>query len=517
LERLRYQQARQADRPLGYRTYLQLHPNGRYAEACRQRLAGLALARARTSADLELILERYPDSQEARLARERLPGIEARRVLKSRDPAAAQGFLSRFVASDEAPRVRAHLAAMLFKKLPESQVDLESFIQRFGGTAPARKALEKLEQLLVDAVKRAPSADRLEHLRSRFPKSASIPRLAALVEQRRRDHALATLDLAGLEEASREHRWCQRNQKRCNALRLLARQAAPWRPAEETTILMRGCFDADMQVAWQALAQLAYDRDPRVGEHLVQLLGSPRLSVVWAAAAALDTWLGRLAPQSRLDWLARWSKKPLRAANPEEVQRSAYVSLLAGDGDGGRQPLLRLLKAPGRTLAASYLLARWEQRDGRAASTSSISRLVSAARARFVWLKEAFPEPLHGDSLVAAVLAERELFAIHAAVKEAGRVKHARGLQTSLEELLREIASILAVWRVRLSKTSASFRAARKVDLAPTVGKHEEGRAAALSRLERHRPLGHVVALAICRSNPHPACEGPRGAHRGGR
>jgi hypothetical protein len=514
LEQIRFQEARKLDKPFGYRAYLQHHPRGRFAKACRDRLSRLALTRAKTVNDLVLVQERYPATEAAGEAARRLPDWLARQALRSSEPSASRDFLDRFGAHAMAVRVQAHLAALVYDKLPEQQDDLESFIQRFHGTPEAAKALSRLERILAAEVEEARNPEQLTRFSSRFPKSSHRRRLELLVRRAQIDRALSRLDLEALKEltsktasaraAQRLLKWCQRDRRRCEALRRLARQAGPWRPNATLSALVRRTYDADMQVAWQAITTLSWMPSPAAGEHLLDLCGSGRLATVWAAVEALEIWIGRLRAQHRRRWLARLVKRSFRASNPDEVQRFGHLSLLAEDHRRGRQLLVELQSRPERRLTASYLLARWERRHNRKlASGHTLSRLVESAGARVRWLKDAFPAEVHEDSLVAATLAERELFAIQGALREVIQGQSARPAGA----LIREVASLLADWRARLARASKIFKPAKRASSGQEAGQHERGRAAALRRLVRlHPPFGREVAMALCSTSHHQTC-----------
>jgi hypothetical protein len=516
MEELRYRQAKQADRPLGYRAFLHQHPNGRHAAECRERLADLALARAKTPAALELVIERYPSSRQASTARKELPKVVATAALNSDSAAPSQAFLDRFPASDRAREIRSHLARIVYRNLSDLQVDLESFVQRFRGTPSGLKALKRLEVLLEAELRRSPTEDLLRQFESRFPNSDRRAALEVLVKRSHWDRHLAALDLPALQASVKRGgevpeavggllRWCERGGKTCAALRRLAEKARPWRPSAKFKKLKQQSYDPDMQVAWRAIVALSLSEEAMIGDHLAELLGSPRLSVVWSAADALERWLGRLGGRAKATWLARRARRPYRAANPDEVQRAAYIGLLSGGSNDGRQRLVALMTDRGRPLTAAYLLVRWERLKG-PPSGKALSRLLAAARARMKWLKDAFPAELHKESLVAGVLAERELFAISSALEETRSRVGARGRFANLADLINDAAVTLATWRLRLARTSKTFRPAKLIDLDPQVARHDRARGEALRALARHKRVGRIVAGAICRTSPFAAC-----------
>ena len=127
------------------------------------------------------------------LAQTMRPGrmVVAAAALNSDSPAPSQAFLDRFPASDQARTIRSHLARIVYRKLPDLQVDLESFVQRFRGTPSGREALKRLEVLLETELRRNPSEDLLRQFESRFPKSGRLAALEALVKRVRWDRRLA--------------------------------------------------------------------------------------------------------------------------------------------------------------------------------------------------------------------------------------------------------------------------------------------------------------------------------------
>jgi len=506
--RLQYWDARRADRPVGYRTYLLQHPDGAHAGACRARLARLALTRARTAADLELVLERYPDSAEATEAEKRLPALLAREALRARDPAVAVQFLDRFPQSSEVPRVRAHLASLRYRHVAPRQADLEAFIQEFSGTPQGKQAMAKLEQLLRQRVAEGLDPRDLAQFRARFPLSPRLGGLEQLVEQERLRRAVALLDLAALagmdnDEAGFLVRWCKQNAGRCDGLRSLAHSARPWTPAESLQKLRARSYAADPQQAWEAMVRLSFTRAPAAGDLLLELLGSVRLGAVWPAASALDRWVGRLSSNERRRWLESRLARAHHPANDDEAQRRAHLDLLDGK-EAGLIELRRLVSRPSRMLVAGFLLSRWEQKlgDGRPPSREALQRMSAAARARVVWLRDAFPAELHRDSLFAAVLVERELFALLQAIEA---IRTSAG-HAALEDVRRESEALLAGWRRRLAdEGKGAFAPARWPDVGETVSRHEQGRAAALERLARSGTAARLVAGAVCGGRDRPA------------
>ena len=521
LERLRYWEARRADRPLAYNQYLQRYPNGTFAEACRKRLAGLALGRARTPADLELILERYPETEQAREAERRLPRLLAREALASNDPTRSQRFLARFQASPEAGAVREHLAALRYRGLPDRFVALEAFVDEYPGTPQAREALSRLERLLADAVLESRDPGELERFRARFPKSARLEELATLVRQEQRGRAIARLDLEALKGLPEDgdllflRRWCGARPRPCAALRADASRAAPWRPRQTPDELRRQAYAADPRQAWIAMDILAWSRTESAADLLLELVGSERLSTVWSAERALGAWLDGEAVGPRRRWIFRRLARAHRTANPDEAQRRAHLILSArgGDGEAALATLRGLAAGGSHQLAAAYLLGLWEGRRGprKSVGRSTLARFTEAARARLKWLREAFPAELHVDSLFSAILAERELFALG----EAMRVIRARGSAAGLDDVAHEADGLLVDWHRRLAGVSAASRTA-KAGAGPAsapatfvpasvpsvreeVARHEQGRGAALKRVRAVGRAGKLVAAALCR------------------
>jgi hypothetical protein len=534
VDRLRYREARRADRPLGYHRYLQQHPDGAFASAARTRLAQLALARARTAADLELVVERSPGTAEARAALERLPGLLAREALATGDPAPSQRFIDRFPASRDAPRVRAHLAAIRFKSLRGTVPALEAFIDEFSGTRTAREAEARLEALRARGVRESLDEAELARFRGRFPRSGHLAELERLVAAARRRRAIIALDVERLtgfpdRDARALVRLCRRSVRRCARLREQARRAAPWRPREDLSRLRAQAFAADPRTGWEAVARLAWMVDLAAGDLLLELLGSERLSTVWAARRALAGWAARQAPPRLRRWietrLARLERKrgdgdSRRATNPDEDQRRAYLGLMGGKSVEAERVLHGLRGA--RALTSAFLLLSWERQrsPGAPLPRPALTRLTAAARARMRWLRDAFPAELHRESAFAATLAERELFALDRALEGVLRGARGSGL-AGLQDLRREAAGLLRGWQVALERLAAEkpgaerqakpfrYERARWPDVDGEVRRHEQGRGGALSQLRGEGATGSIVAAALCRASHQPAC-GPR-------
>jgi hypothetical protein len=555
VDRLSYREARRVDRPLGYHQYLQRHPDGAFARAARSRLAQLSLKRAQTAASLELLLERYPGTPQARAARARLPSLLAQEALATDSPVPAARFVDRFPTSREAPRIRAHLAAIRFKSLRVRVPDLEAFIEAFAGTRHARLAEARLEQLLARVVRDSLDEEELARFRARFPRSSRLAAIERLVSAARCDRAIAALDVDKLASFSDDDarslvRLCRRSARRCNSLREHARQAAPWRPTVGLAKLRARAFAADPQSAWEAMAQLAWMVDFPAGDLLLELVGSERLSTVWAASRALSDWAARQGPRLR-QWIEsrlaklRTEGSGKRATNPDEDQRRAYLELMecarAGSGgeakegsairagrSRGHQPdcaaksgrgrsTLRRLGGP-RALTSGYLSLLWERRRSPAAPLplADLTRFTGAARARVRWLRDAFPAELHKESAFAAMLAERELFALRQAIARVLRGAKGAGL-AGLEDVRREARTLLDGWQAALERNAKGgakerYRRARWPDVDREVRRHEQGRGRALARLQKSGAAGRIMAAALCRMAPRPACgPGPTG------
>lgn len=498
LDELAYRSARRVDRPLAYRRYLEGHPRGRFVAAARERLAVLSLARAREPDELELVVERHPGSPQAREAARRLVAGRARLALASADPGVARRFLDGHPEAREATAVRRHLAALLYRALPDAPVELEAFADEFAGTPSAAQALARLERSLARELGEACDAELLKSFKLRFPSSGELAALEARARRCERVRALRGLDLAALETAARDDRelerllaWCRRAPARCEQLRALVRGALPYRPAAGIEELRTAAYDPDLMLAWRAIESLAWLRTPAAGQELAELTGSARLSVAWRAGPALGEWLGRLGPERRRGWLSRELGRPQREVNDDEQQRRAVVELLAGRDAAGEARLARLSRRPARTLAAGFLLLRHLALRGRRAPSEVRGRFTAAFDRRVAWLREAFPGELTRDSAPAGALCERELFALEQA---------AASLTPSgeLERLRRESAGTLASWQGKLAKASPTFQAARLAgEVAAAAARHEGGRSAALRALRAHRPGGALLAGVI--------------------
>jgi hypothetical protein len=500
--------------------YLQHHPNGTFAAPSRQRLSELALKRAKTVAELLLILDRYSGTKAAQQAARRLPRLRAKAAMQSTEPDRSRQFLQGYPGAAEASQVRSHLAGLLYPKLASRQLELERFLQEFSGTRYAAKAKSRLETLLAEEVRQSRSVGLLKQFRARFPSSKHLEELDRAVLESRIDRAVASLDVKelgiatgehgaaskGREAASRLALWCKKRPRRCELLRKLAGKAMPWRPDAPLAALRQQAYAPDMQVAWRGIVLLGRLPQREAGDLLLEMVGSGRLSTVWIAEKALDTWLSLRGPADRRRWLTSHLRRSYRGANSDEVQRYGHLRLLAGEREAGTKLLRQLLTSQDRMLTAGYLVLRWSRRlDPKGVpSSSDLTRLTSAVNSRVKWLKSAFPAEVHQDSLVAALLAERELFAIQRALAS---ISPRAGTASALNDVKREVNSTLLTWRSSLAKASDSFEPAQEIDIQPTVSRHDQGRAEALARLRRTAGgMGLEVASAICRIEPHEAC-----------
>jgi hypothetical protein len=115
---------------------------------------------------------------------------------------------------------------------------------------------------------------------------------------------------------------------------------------------------------------------------------------------------------------------------------------------------------------------------------------------------------VHKDSLVAATLAERELFAVE---RSLAQLAQGAGLPPQLGEVRRSAQALLATWRPQLAKlVGAGAEGAsgwEEASFLDAVSRHERGRAEALRVLRRAPPAGALVARAACALAPQPACE----------
>lgn len=514
LDHARFRQARAADRPYGYRLYLQHHRRGgRHVKEARRRLAALALEKARDAAGLRLVLERHRGTPEATKARIRLAALEARRALKTQRPEICERFLRLYPDAKEASAVRVKLAQMRYRALGDDPAALEAFIQRFAGTPQMQQASQKLRKRLRADVRQRPTRRRLARLAGRFPNDPELPRLAGLVRARSRSEALLRLDLVRLgaalppasdqsDEAKRlraEHQalasLCNRSPKRCTALRQQVARALPWRPAESLRQLEVALRAPDLVAVWGAMAKLAWTPEAGAATLLADELRSARLGVTWGAAKALRRWLERAPKTVRQRWVsAALSRKP-RVANADERQRFGALALLAKKDSRatlarGTRLLEGLLSDRRRRLVAAHLLLATGARP-----VPALPSLVSAARHRLQRLLSAFPTKLDKASASTGILVERELFALLQAVEHGlSRRSTARA-----EQLRQRLRRKLLAWRAELQQVEPRFRPAREPTFGDRAAAHDKGRAAALRQLVRRRAkTWRTLAVAVC-------------------
>ena len=509
VEVLEYKIARQADRPVGYNTYLRRYPRGKYALACNERLAQIALSRARTPADLRLVLERHEGTPEAREAARRLPGLLAKDAMSRKDPVACRDFLDTYPRAPQATKGRALLARLVFRTLGKTRMELESFAQEFAGTPEATRAMERLRKLLALEVRETRDATLLRELEARFPRAAELKELRAQVLRRRFTAALARADMEALDavkgdtpeakEAAALVRWCAARKRRCKQIREQARAAHVWSPAASLRSIQARVFSADLLVSWHAVTTLGWTPGWAAGDMLLELTGSSRLSMVWVAEGALWRWLSRLDAPARSRWIRRLARRPYRKANADEAQRRGALLLHSPRWAEGGRLMSEVSGRTGRILPATYLHLRLLGRARQPAPRRLVARFARSAENRVNALKDAIPKKVSDDNLVTATLAERELFALSKAVEGLGG--HDR-----LSSLRGKVAVLLSHWRVRLARASKTFQPAREIHMEQ-VDRHRKGRPAALRKLLVGRdPLSRAVGKAICQQDPLPAC-----------
>jgi len=532
LDRKIYEEAVRAGRPLGCHLYLREFPRGQGAAACRARLAGQALARARTPADLMLVIEQHPGTEEAGRAAERLPGLLAREALASTSAHRAQQFLDRYPEADEATRVRAHLAALRYPALADEPHALEGFATAFAGTPPASQALQRLERLLAEEVSVSGAADLFDQFRARFPDSSRLKELRRAVDARRLRRALTSLDLAALERlasgddepddgpgavARQVVGWCRSRARRCQSLAALGRRAASWQPGLTVEALRAKVYDPDLDVAWRAIASLGRLDESEAGALLLDLIGAERLSTVWMAERALRQWLERRGAE-RNAFTSVELRRAFREVNDDERQRRGALLLLVGQTAAAERLVAPLLSRPTRLLAASYLLLR----SRRSPQATLLGQFVTASRGRLDWLKQAFPAEIHADSAVAAQLCEGELFSLERAVRavvERGADGATGGAGSSgLFELQRLAGQLLARWRLQLEKARPGYRPAEEPGPDAAELLHQRGQETARRRLEADgSPVARLVLGAVCQGQSSPACRAIEPAYNGHR
>ena len=509
MEILDYKAARQADRPAGYNGYLRRYPQGKYVLASRERLAQLSLARARTPADLLLLLERYEGTPEALQAARRLPGLLARDAQTREDPKACRRFLDNYPRNPQAAQVRALLARIQYRTLGGTRLELESFAQEFAGTPEANKALERLKKLLVLEVEETRDATLLRELEARFPLATELKRLRALVLRQLLGEALARADMAALDslkgeikearEAAILVRWCKTRKRRCKQIKDLAKMAHVWQPATSLSSIHGRVFSADLLVSWHAVTTLGWTRGWAAGDMLLELTGSSRLSAVWVTEQALWRWLSSLDVPAQKRWARRLLRRSYRKANADEIQRRGVALMQTPRHSEGERLLREVAALPGRDLPASYLHLRMLGRAKRPAPRRLMARFARAVDNRISSLKDAFPQKISDDNLVTATLAERELFAL-------GKAVEGQGAPARFTSLRGKIAVLLSHWRVRLARVNKAFQPAREIRLEQ-VSQHAQGREAALGKLLAGRDtLSRAVGQAICAQDPLPVC-----------
>ena len=520
LKVVRYRRARAVDSPFAYHQFLNKHPEGRLADACRRRLARLALDRARTAADLRLILERYPRTKAAASARDRLPELEAEQAMASGDTDQLRDFLRRYPSSRRAAKVRRVLAAKVFARLGPDRTALERFARDYAGTDEATTAQERARRLLELEIRASEDPALLREYTARYPGHSGLDDLRQVVKRGRVTRWLARLDPARVDEPvladDPAARWCSRRKAACHKLARLARDAASWRPPVSLDDLKKRVLHPNLALNWKALASLAWMPDPDAGVLLLEQVGAARFSLVWVAARSFRRWWGLFAGKPRTGRFVTRAVRAADAVNADAVQRLGYFALVsgrpvkldatlrslwAGDGD------LRS-SAKGRVLAAAYLEA--VARPAAGASAEAVEAFARQAESRLAWLKQAFPADLKPESLPTAQLAERELFALAGATEEVAKLAGApRGLATLRAEMTRQLTS----WRTRLAAVEQPMPPPRLDDLSATVRRHNLGRPAALNALLRHRTeTGRRVGQAICRLDPLPMCPRPTAA-----
>ncbi len=516
LEALDFKAARTEDRPIAYRMYLERYPSGRYAQESRRRLGRLGLARAKTVADLRLIMEQFEGSPEGAEARKRLPAAMAAQVLASGDEAVLQAFIREFPGVPESPKIKQALAGIRYSRLSEDRFELETFARNLAGTPEAAKARQRARILLEGEVESTGFEALFRELQSRYPRSARLPELQALVRKRRILAALTTLDLKALAavrdqkigsvEISKVLASCHKRPKLCGAAVEAARDAMPWRPAGGLAAQRAAAYGQDLLAAWGAVEALGWAPDEASASLLLELLGSARLSTIRLAGPALDRWAGRAASSGMAArWLRDRLRRPPRRGNDDETQRYGALLILAGQEQKGRRLLNALTSRPGRILSSGYLLASLDTPRGKKPSADLLSRFIRAADGRLKSLEEGFPSELNNESGVAALIAEREVFSL---VQALTNILASAGPAEALSHLHVRAADTLARWQMELGREVKLYRRAEDPSLKALVNRHEQGRAKALKSLLRGRNMaGKAAAMAICQLHPIPTCK----------
>jgi hypothetical protein len=510
LDHARFRQARAADRPFGYRLYLQHHRRGgRHATEARRRLAELALKKAHDVAALRLVIERHRGTPQARKARVRLAAFEAREALKTQSASICSRFLRLYPDAKEARAVRSKLARIRFASLGDDPAALEAYIQRFAGTPWMQKASVRLRARLRADVVQRPTRRRLARLAGRFPNDPELGRLAERVRGRSRSEAMLRLDVdrlaaalppaadqgAAAKQVRAEHKalatLCKRRPKRCTALRRQVGLALPWRPAEQLRQLELGLRAPDLVAVWRAMAKLAWTPRADAATLLADELRSPHLGVVWMAARALKRWLARAPRSVRQRWVAGVLARKPRIANADERQRFGALALLTQRKlPLGTRLLEGLLVSSKRRLLAAHLLLASGARP-----VPALPALVSAARHRLQRLKSAFPTKLDKASVSTGALVERELFALLRAVEQG----LARRSTARAEQLRQRLRRKLLGWRAELQQIAPRFKTAAVPTFGGQAAIHDKGRGAALRGLVRQRSkAARSLARAVC-------------------
>lgn len=499
LEREIYRQAVVANRPLGYRRYLQLYPQGSFVDAARQSLATLLLQRARSEAQLLRIATRFVNTSAAQQALARLAPQMAQRAISSVDPRVQRRFLTRFADHPAAAAVRQRLATLALARADQDPRSLERTIDHYRGTSAADRARLALCQGLA---KRAIGGGinawrRLKRLaRGRYP--SLVADVAKQIAIQRVDLALARLDLAELARLKRAHPALPQWQSggaalalarcasgRCVKLLSLARRAGPWRPPVPIDELRRQLLNDDYRIAWLALGQLAYLPEVGALETIFEAGDSVRLPMVWAATVALRRFVAHAA--GRADHLIEDAL--FGATTSAEVVTPWRVFLRAR---GAAEPLRRVAverlrefaRQDRRRLAVCYLAHLLLPGD-----RETSKRLVAALADRLTALVSAWPEmPTGSPRLVAQRLLDEALVLqlVLADLQQGG---------SPSERLSADLTKHVARWRTQLANASSI----PSLDVSPQR-QHAAERVAAMQQLARRRdPLARAVYHAICR------------------
>jgi hypothetical protein len=514
VERLRWRACREADRPLAYRRFLELHRKGRFATEARTRLAELALGRAKTIAQLDLVIERYRGSEAARVAEKRLAQKMAQQALGARDLSLARTFVSRYPRHPQAASLREKLAKDAYRGLPNDPRALTGFAQRFRSTAFAKKAMDRAKTIWVKRLRRFPSQSALAALIARFPELERDEGLLVHVSRSLARSRVARLQLSAartlaawissrlgakneLLTALETLRQGCKDSRRCTNVRRLALAALPYETTAKLERLESEVRHADLLRGWQAMAHLARHPAARSGDTLLELASEPRLANVWVAWRQLKIWLSRLPAPTRRSWLRGVFSRLFRRRDAKARLSVAVLELLRGKTDSGLARLGALRHPRYRLVVFYYLLElhrggfgscpRCKNAAGQISRAASRAAFLQHARKRLRALEGAFPKRLDTSSLTAASLAERQLFMLSIALS--------RGL------LYEQARALLASWRRLVLGRFAGFKlaslAAYRLDAL--VARHAKGRLRALARLvSRRGKLETLVARAVC-------------------